>query len=81
MNPRGLTVEECSFINLVNHFRPELKRILKGEQAGDVIPERTTRRTLRKHGVLVGVKKRENGYMRGTVSVVTDAARRVLEDE
>ncbi len=69
-------------MNLVNFFRPELSRIMAGEMAGDVIPERTTRRTLRRHGVLTGrTPRKKNGAVNGTSVTVTDEARRILEDD
>ena len=75
----SLSLEEQSFINLVNFFRPELRRIMAGEMAGDVISERTTRRTLHKHGVLSGRKPRKgNGTVNGTSTTVTEEARQVL---
>jgi len=64
-----MTLEERSFVNLVNFFKPELKRIMGGEDPEIVIPAKSTRATLRKHGVLVERKVD-----------VTDEARRVLED-
>ena len=67
---RGMTLEERSFINLVNHFKPELERIMKGERAKIVIPEVSTRRTLRNHGILVKRKV-----------LVTEEAKKVLKDE
>lgn len=75
-----MTLDTLSFVNLVNHFGPQLRRIMRGEQAGDVILERTTRRTLVKHGVLEKQRhQQENGAPRGTATAVTDKARRLLE--
>ena len=65
-----MTSEEQSFLNIVNFFSPELKRIMAGERAETVIPEKSTRRTLRNHGVLIKRK-----------ASVTDEARKVLQDE
>jgi hypothetical protein len=80
--PRGMTVEERSFINLVNFFKPELQRIIEGEIASDVMPERTTRRTLRKHGVLTGrTPRKKNGTVAGTLTMVTEEAKKVLEGD
>ena len=68
--PKGMNLEYQSFINLVNHFKPELERIMMGERAKSVIPEASTRRTLRNHGVLIKRKVR-----------ITEEARKVLKDE
>ena len=67
---RGMTLEERSFVNLVNFFKPELMRIMEGEPVEDVIPQKSTRRTLRNHGVLVKRKV-----------LVTEEAKKVLKDE
>jgi len=64
---RGMTLEEISFINLVNFFKPELKRIMKGENSETVFTK-ATQKTLCKHGVLIKHK-----------SDITEEAKRVLE--
>ena len=66
---RGMTLEEISFINLVNFFRPELRRIIKGENLKTVFTK-ATQKTLCRHGVLVKRK-----------SDITEEAKRVLQDE
>jgi len=66
----NLSLEEQSFINLVNHFRPQLERIMKGESANKVIPEKSTRLTLRNHGVLVRRRL-----------CPTEEAKRILEED
>jgi len=65
-----MTLEERSFVNLVNFFKPELMRVMEGEPVEDVIPQKSTRRTLRNHGVLVKRKV-----------LVTEEAKKVLKDE
>ena len=77
--PKGMNLEYQSFINLVNFFKPELERIIEGEPAASVLPERTTRKTLRKHGVLTKRYNRDGGG--GSISAVTEAALEVLKDE
>ena len=67
---KGMTLEERSFVNLVNFFRPELQRIMKGESANKVIPEKSTRLMLRNHGVLVRRRL-----------CPTEEAKRILEEE
>ena len=66
----NLSLEEQSFINLVNHLRPQLERIMKGESANKVIPEKSTRLTLRNHGVLVRRRL-----------CPTEEAKRILEED
>ena len=78
---KGMTLEERSFINLVNFFRPELEQYLKGAPLLKAIPSKATRQTLYRHGVLsrgFAHKAYEGG---GGKIVVTSEALKVLEDE
>lgn len=56
---RWVPVDEQSDVNLAAFYKLELDRIHAGEQIKDVISTRTTHRTLCRHGVLVGRKRKK----------------------
>lgn len=71
-----MNLEEQSFINLVNFFKPELERIMRGEKLTQVIPERSTRSTLHRHRVLSRGSSR--GVYGGSVVSLTQRTIEVL---
>ena len=68
--------ERVSFENLVRFVGAELRRIVAGEETVDVFPERSFRRTLRKHGVLC--RSGNYGASGGSRSTVSERAKEVL---
>ena len=63
-------LERQSFVNLVFFFAPELGRIMNGASISEVIPQRSSRKPLYRHGVLVkGKRHRVNGIITPVISV------------
>ena len=69
-------LEELSFRNLVESFRPELLRVLAGERATKVIGSSNQRTMLKGHGVFM----ERYGYP-GKEIVISPKARVLLEEE
>ena len=60
----------------VSFVGAELRRIVAGEETVDVFPERSFRRTLRKHGILC--RSGNYGSSGGSRSTVSERAKEVL---
>jgi len=70
----GDPLEEQSFRNLVEWFRPGLTRVLAGERATKVFPSSSRRRKLLRRGVFLKQYGRS-----GMEITVTPEAKRLLE--
>ena len=69
-------LDEMNFYNLVHYMKPELKQILKGDNAKQVIPGDRLRRNLVKEGILV------LRHMGGGKQIwVSGRVKRILEEE
>ena len=69
-------LEELSFVNLVETFRPELLRMLKGERATKVFTSSNRRTKLLRHGVF------EEHYRHpGKTIILSQKAKMLLEEE
>ena len=69
-------LEDMTFRNIIVWRRPELMRIVEGENAVQVIPKSNQRRKLNRDGVLNIVYKRG-----GKSIVVSPRAMKLLEEE
>jgi len=69
-------LEELSFRNLVESFRPELLRVLAGERATQVIRSSNQRTMLKGHGVFI-----ERYRFPGKKIVISPKAQTLLKEE
>jgi len=74
---RGMTLEERSFINLVNFYGDELRRLDAGEKMESVMPTRQSRKPLYKYGALRKVNP-SPCLPSGSKIMLTDEAKKVL---